>query len=161
MNAPGFSAFAQVREEIWLWPSAVTAYYITLHDSLLTAVLFLISIPAGAIFYTVHRKIRDIVDEKNQISRTKTRHSRSNKTEDSDIILNALDDALDLLPSNWFAQIIVVFGMVIEIILFAFSFVTLVARIVSSYPPTITEIGLVSLPILSVAIIIANLLWNS
>jgi len=162
MNTPGIAAFAQGREEIWLWPSAVTAYYLTLHDSLLAAVPFLISIPAGAIFYTLYAELRDIVDEQKQMSRTKTRHSRSNKTEPSEIIINAWTDAVDiLLPFHPLAQIIVTFGMIIELLLFFLAFVWLFIRAVSSYTPAVTEIGLISLPVLSAAIIIAKILWNS
>jgi hypothetical protein len=140
----------------------VTAYYLTLHDSFLGLILFLVSIPAGAIFYTLHGTIRDIVDEQKQISRRKTQQSRGNKTDPSEIAINAWGDALDtLFPSHPAAQIILTLGMLIGILLFIFCFIWLSKRIIVSYPPTITEIGLISLPILSVAIVAARLLWNS
>ena len=175
MNAPGLTAFAQGREEIWLWPSAVAAYYLTLYDSLLALILFFISIPAGAIFYTLYGALRDIVEDQKQISRTKNRHSRGDKTDLSDILsnidnwrdtINSIIDAWgdvinSLLPSHWAAQIIAALGMIIELLLFAGSFLWLFKRIIVSSPPSITEIGLISLPLLSVAIIAAKFLWNS
>jgi len=97
MNAPGLTSFTQGREEIWLWPSAVTAYYLTLHDSLLAPILFLVSIPAGAIFYTLYGALRDTVEDQEQISRTKNRHSRSDKTEPSEVFINAWSNAIDTL----------------------------------------------------------------
>jgi len=162
MNAPGPTAFAQGREEIWLWPSAVTAYYLTLSQSLLAPILFLVSIPAGAIFYTFYGSLRDIVEDQKQISRTKNRHSRENKIDSSEIVTDAWNDAFDVLfPSHQGAQIIATIGLVVELLLFAWAFGWLFKRIIVSYPPTITEIGLISLPLLSVAIIAAKLLWNS
>jgi len=162
MNAPALTAFAQGREEIWLWPSAVAAYYVTLHNSPLAPILFLTSIPAGAIFYTLYGALRDIVEDQEQISHTKNRHSRSDKTEPSEVFINAWSDALDtLFPSHWAAQIITTLGMITELLLFGWSLIWLFKRIIISYPPTITEIGLISLPLLSVAIIAAKFLWNS
>jgi len=162
MNAPALTAFAQGREEIWLWPSAVTAYYLTIHDSWLAPILFLASIPSGAIFYTLYAALRDIVDSHKQIERKKNRNSQTENTEISKIFNNARNDALDtLFPSHWAAQIIVTLGMLTEFLLFGLSFVWLSMRIIFSYPPTITEIGLISLPILSAAIIGAKILWNS
>jgi len=162
MNVPGPHAFAQGREEIWLWPAAVTAYYFTLHDSLLGPILFLISIPAGAVLYTLHATLRDIVDEQKQISRRKSQHSRNSKITPSEIAINAWKEAMDdLLPSHRAAQVIIVSGMIIEFLLLILSFLWLSTRIITSSPPTITEIGLISLPVLSVAIMGAKLLWTS
>ena len=161
MNVPGPDAFAQGREEIWLWPSAVAGYYFTLHDSFLGSILFLMSIPAGAIFYTLHATLRDIVDEQKQINRRKSQHSRSSKTDPSKIAIDSWGEAIDsLLPSRPAAQVIIVVGMIIEILLIILSFLWLFKRIVTSYPPTITEVGLISLPVLSVTIIGAKLLWK-
>jgi len=35
MKIASFRAFAQAREEIWFWPSAALAYYVTITDSAL------------------------------------------------------------------------------------------------------------------------------
>jgi len=161
MNVPGPNAFAQGREEIWLWPSAVAGYYFTLHNPFLGPILFLMSIPAGAIFYTLHATLCDIVDEQKQVSRTKSQYSRSGKTDPSEIAIHAWREAIDsLLPSRPAAQVIIVVGMIIEIFLIVLSFLWLFKRIVTSYPPTITEVGLISLPVLSVTIMSVKLLWR-
>lgn len=160
MNSPNLTAFLEGREEIMLWPTAVAAYYLTLHDSLLAAALFGASIFSGAISYTFYKKVRQIVESTKDHYSRKNRHSRGNET-DEDVYEDIFESVGDLFPSHVVALWATIIGWIIEILLFILAFFWLLYLIAVSYPPSITEIGLISLPLMSGAVIISNILWNS
>ena len=72
MKIASFRAFAQAREEIWFWPSAALAYYVTITDSALVLGGFVISLFAGAVTYKLHESLREFFEEKKYFSGSKT-----------------------------------------------------------------------------------------
>jgi len=162
MKIASFRAFAQAREEIWFWPSAALAYYVTITDSALVLGGFVISLFAGAVTYKLHEALREFFEEEKSISQVRRRVSRKGTGDSSKLSFDFFQGLFDLIaPSRPASQITVVIGMLVNMILFFTLYLWLIQRVVRSASPTITEMSLFSLPPLMMAIAISSLVWNS
>lgn len=162
MKSAGLTAFAQAREEIWLWPSAATAYYLTIHDSVLVMVGFFTSIVTGAITYKLHESLRKLFQEEKSITRVRNRVSRDGAGDSSELSMNLFQDLFDAIsPSRPELQIVVVHGIIVNLSMFALLFLCLFVRVLRPPPPTVAEMSLFSLPLLLVATTLASVVWKS
>lgn len=162
MKIASVRAFAQVREEIWFWPAAVLAYALTSNDSVLLMIGFVVSLLTGATTYKLHEIIREVFEEQKNISQVRRRVSRESKGESSIFSLETFQVLFNYVgPSRPASQFAVVGGMLLNILLFFVLYFWLIVRVGQSAYPTLTEMSLISLPLLIIAIIVSSVVWNS
>ena len=157
------SAFAEAREEIQLWPAAAVGYYLTHHYTHYVIGLFVITLFTGAITYKVHSELRNILKKEKRLNEVRQRVSRDGQSNSSDFrmfirTLQGLWDAIS--PNNRAFQGIVWGGMAVNLIVGLYLFRWMGGQVVGQTSPTVTTIGLFSLPLLMLATIIASLILS-
>lgn len=160
MKSGGLTAFAQAREEIWLWPSAAMAYYYTLNNSTRVMVAFFVSVVGGAMTYKLHERLRKIVEEERSIASVRRRVTRDGR-DSSGFPLEAMVDLfISLAPHHSFLKIVVLIGMLTNMGMFVLLFLWLFGQIQSPASPSVAAMSLFSLPLLMLATTTASIIWN-
>lgn len=163
MRTGGPSAFAEARQEIQLWPAAAVGYYLTNHYSLLVMGLFVVTLFTGAITYHVHKVLREIIEEEQAATKVRQRVSRGRREHESraKTILRTVQGFLELIsPENIVFRIIVWGSMVVNLCVGLGLFWWLGGQVSGQSSPTITALGLFSLPVLMIATIGASLILS-
>jgi uncharacterized membrane protein len=166
MKTGGLDAFAEQREEIWLWPAAALAYLYTVDGSILLAVGFVASIFTGAVWYNLHRVLRQWVEDRRPKSNVRKRNSRAGVNEsvmpDSEA-LSALYESL--FPDRSGIMFALVIAMLLNLLFGTLALVILVLRtgeaVLSGINPSLVSVGLLSLPLLVIASMVTRLAWSA
>ena len=161
MQGGSLSAFAKAREEIQLWPAATMAFYYTTVDSIGALLVFLVLILSGAITYKMHEALREILPKERSFSEAKNRHSRSNVDYGGNIFEIGLNVWDGLSPDSTAMWLAVVAGMVVNLLSGILLFIWLGLRLVGPNTPSMTAVGLFSLPLLMLAMMVSSVIWTS
>jgi uncharacterized protein YneF (UPF0154 family) len=163
MKTGSATAFAKFREEIQLWPAAVMAFIVTEHGSIGALVLFGTLVFTGATTYRLHETVRkgmmaSASSREQEVREVNSRDGVYNPSETH--IKNILNFSDALVPKRRIVRIIVLLAILANLAAGLWLFGWLMGRVLGPAPPTVTVMGLVSLPLLMIATTVASLLWN-
>ncbi|WP_332899135.1 hypothetical protein [Haladaptatus sp. CMSO5] len=161
MQNPGLGAFAKAREEIQFWPAANLVYFYTITDSKWILAGILLFLVTGGITYKIHEAIRRELPEQKNITKVKRQNSRRGDKYDSGIGDFAVEFWKSSRPENATAKRIAVIAMALNVGAFFVFLLLLPYQLLSSATPSVTAVGLISLPLLMLAIIGGSVVWTA
>lgn len=155
-------AFAEARQEIQLWPAAAVGYYLTYHYSPYVMGLFIVTLFTGAITYKVHGGLRELVQEEKRLNSIRQRVSRDDQDSRVRMFKRTFVGIWDIItPDNRLLRLIVWTGMTVNLLVGLYFFWWMGLQLTGQTSPTITVLGLFSLPLLMLATIIASLILSA
>ncbi|SDM84008.1 hypothetical protein SAMN04487949_2764 [Halogranum gelatinilyticum] len=161
MQSGSLSAFAKAREEIQLWPAATAAFYFTVNDSPWVLILFMMLTVAGAITYKMHEALREALTNRNRFSDVRNRNSRNKIKNETNPFVVGFEVWDATRPDNKVIRTLAVAGMATNLVAGGCLFIWLFLRLIGPVSPSITGVGLLSLPLLIAAMMASSIVWSS
>ena len=137
------------------------AYYYTTNNTIWTIVLFLLVIQSGAITYKMHEALKGIIPKEKNSSKVKNRKSRNNVQHENSLFDVGQKTWGLMRPESGLMRTITIIGMVLNLIVGILLFFWLALRLVGPISPTVTGVGLISLPLLMFAMMTSSIIWTS
>ena len=160
MQSVGLSAFAKAREEIQFWPAAAMGFIFSTENSAGALVGFFILLQAGAITYKLHEAIRKLLPKQSNIAEVKKKNSRDGVDYGKRHRDIASDIFRSVSPDSGSMMLIVGIAAFVNVASFPIMLVWL--GLYLFHPAhSFAAVGLISLPLLMFAIMIASIIWTS